>query len=63
MAAEKRLQEMEQLLRKHSQSHLLAFWADLNPGQRDSLLGQLNALDWSKIDAWVAKYVKKAASG
>ncbi len=63
MTAEEKLQEMERLLRKHSQNHLLAFWADLKPGQRTGLLTQLNALDWPKIDAWAAKYVKKAASG
>ena len=62
MVAEEKLQEMERLLRKHSQSHLLAFWGDLKRDQRDGLIGQLNALDWPKIDAWVAKYVKKAAS-
>ncbi|MBN2271963.1 MAG: UDPGP type 1 family protein [Sedimentisphaerales bacterium] len=63
MAAEEKPHEMEQLLRKHSQSHLLAFWADLKADQRNSLLTQLDAMDWPGIDAWVAKYVKKAASG
>jgi len=62
MAADEKLQNVEKLLQKHSQSHLLAFWEGLEPGQRDDLLAQLNGLDWPKIDEWVANYVKKAPS-
>ncbi len=60
MTADEKLQDVEKLLRKHSQSHLLAFWENLGLGQRRDLLACLHGLDWPKIDDWVANYVKKA---
>lgn len=59
MTAKEMLQNVKKMLQRHSQKHLLAFWKGLEPGQRDDLLAQLDPLDWSKIDEWVAKYVKK----
>ena len=53
------LENAEKLLKKHSQSHLLAFWDRLNTSQRQALLAQIQLLDFAKIDDWVAKYVKK----
>jgi UDP-N-acetylglucosamine/UDP-N-acetylgalactosamine diphosphorylase len=55
----KTLENAKKLLKKHSQSHLLAFWDRLNAPQRQALLAQIQLLDFARIDDWVAKYVKK----
>lgn len=62
MTTQKTLKNVENLLKKHNQSHLLAFWGQLKAAQRQDLLTQIKELDFSKIDDWVAKYVKKPAS-
>ncbi len=36
-------------LRPHGQEHLLAFWDDLDPGQRESLARQIQAIDFGLI--------------
>jgi UDP-N-acetylglucosamine/UDP-N-acetylgalactosamine diphosphorylase len=48
----------EKLLKKHDQSHLLAFWDELDTAQKRSLLAQIRQLDFEKIDKWVNKFVK-----
>lgn len=53
---------VEKLLKKHNQSHILACWNQLNDGQRQKLIAQINALDLPKIDNWVADYVKSELS-
>lgn len=55
----KDFENTEKLLKKHGQSHLLAFWERLSASQRRNLLGQIRQLDFTRIDDWVAKYVKK----
>jgi UDP-N-acetylglucosamine/UDP-N-acetylgalactosamine diphosphorylase len=62
MAIEKRLKNIKELLKKHNQGHLLVFWEQLNPTQRQDLLAQLEALNFSEIDGWVANFVKNPAS-
>jgi len=62
MISEKALENVEKLLKKHNQSHLLSFWERLNPIQRRNLLAQIDQLDFSKIDEWVANFVKKSES-
>jgi hypothetical protein len=52
----------EKLLKRHNQSHILAFWGQLDPAGRGSLLAQIEQLDFSKIGDWVANYVKKCPS-
>ncbi len=59
MVAQKNLEEIKKLLKKHHQSHLLAFWDQLNAAQRQSLLAQIQQLDWSQIDGWVVDIVRK----
>ena len=61
MVAQKNLEEIKKLLEKHRQSHLLAFWGQLNTGQRQNLLTQIQQLDWPQIDGWAADIVKKTA--
>jgi UDP-N-acetylglucosamine/UDP-N-acetylgalactosamine diphosphorylase len=46
------------LLKKHGQSHLLAFWDELDTAQKRSLLAQIQQFDYEKIDNWVNKFVK-----
>jgi len=54
--------KIEKLLKKHHQTHLLAFFEQLNTDQRNSLLAQIHALDFPKIDDWVADFVKNTNS-
>jgi len=62
MITEKTLEPIKKLLEKHKQLHLLAFWEQLKPAQRRNLLAQIEELDFSRIDDWVAKYVRETAS-
>ncbi len=62
MDIEDTLKDTKRLLQEHGQSHLLAFWPHLAPDQRRNLLTQLNSLDWSRIDGYMADCVKKPPS-
>jgi UDP-N-acetylglucosamine/UDP-N-acetylgalactosamine diphosphorylase len=62
MGAAKTCQEIKKVLKKHRQSHLLAFWDQLDKAQRRNLLSQIHRLDFAKIDYWVDNYVKKDTS-
>lgn len=55
------LENNKKMLNTHGQDHLLTFWNQLNETQKQNLLEQIQQLDFSKIDEWVAKYIKKAA--
>ena len=55
-------EKTKKLLKKHNQGHLLAFWEQLNAAQRWNLLAQIERLDFSGIDDWVANYIKKPTS-
>ncbi len=59
MAAERDVEKTRKLLERHGQSHLLAFWGQLNQAQKADLLGQIKELDFAQIDDWVANLVKK----
>jgi UDP-N-acetylglucosamine/UDP-N-acetylgalactosamine diphosphorylase len=60
MNNEEDFDQIERLLKEHNQGHLLAFWGQLNPAERQNLLAQIRQLDFSKIDDWAANYIKKA---
>ena len=60
MATEKNFEKIEKLLKKHNQSYLLAFWEQLDAVQRQNLLVQVEKLDFSEIEGWVANYIKKS---
>ncbi len=62
MAAQRKFEEIKKLLKKHHQSHLLAFWDQLDAAQRQNLLTQIQQFDLPKIDEWVANFVKKPTS-
>ena len=61
MITKKTPENIKKLLKKYNQSHLLAFWEQLNTTQRQNLLAQIKELDFSKMDDWVANYTKKPA--
>jgi len=61
MIIKKTFENTKKLLRKHNQSHLLAFWEQLSAAERQNLLAQIQQLDFPKIDDWVANFVKKSA--
>ena len=50
MITEKAFGNVKKLLQKHSQSHLPAFWEELDAAQRQNLLGQIWELDFAEID-------------
>ena len=62
MIIKKTLENTKRLLKRHNQSHLLAFWDRLKTVQKQNLLTQIEELDFSKIDNWVAEYIKNPAS-
>jgi len=62
MVTKKAFENIKSLLKKHHQDHLLTFWAELNTAQKRDLLAQIQELDFSKIDYWVANFVKKSIS-
>jgi len=62
MTAHKTFEDIKNLLKKHNQSHLLAFWEQLNAAQRQNLLAQIRQLDFPMIDDCVDQFVKKTTS-
>lgn len=60
MDIQRRHERLEDLSKKHGQGQLLSFWGGLGPSERQDLLGQLEQLDFSKIDYWVNNLVTKA---
>jgi UDP-N-acetylglucosamine/UDP-N-acetylgalactosamine diphosphorylase len=62
MSTQKSYENAKKLLKYYHQSHLLAFWNQLDKGQRQSLLAQIQLLDLDKIDVWVNNFIKNPAS-
>jgi UDP-N-acetylglucosamine/UDP-N-acetylgalactosamine diphosphorylase len=62
MSTQKSYENINKLLKNHNQSHLSAFWNQLDEGQRQDLLAQIQRLDLAKIDVWVKKFIKNPAS-
>ena len=62
MRTQKIYEDIKKLLKEHHQSHLLAFWDQLNTTQRQDLLAQIQQLDFAKIDYWMANCVMKSSS-
>ena len=62
MRAQKIYEDIKKLLKRHHQSHLLAFWDQLNTTQKQDLLAQIQQLDFEKIKYWVANCVMKSSS-
>ena len=62
MTTKRTFENTKKLLRKHNQSHLLAFWGQLDATKRRNLLAQIQQLNFPEIYDWVAKFVKKSIS-
>ncbi len=62
MTTHKTFENIKNLLKKHNQEHILVFWEELNPAQKQHLLTQIEELDFSKINSWVANVVEKYTS-
>ena len=60
MTDETFLENTKNLLKKTHQEHLLAFWPELNSTEKEKLLSQIEELDFSKIDYWIANFVKNS---
>ena len=56
------VENIRKMLENHGQGRLLAFWEELDASQRAGLLGQIEQLDFEKIDYYVANYVKTHVS-
>ncbi len=54
--------DIKELLTKHRQSHLLAFWDQLDSVRKQELLEQIRGLDFRKIDRWIEDFIQKPAS-
>ncbi|HUW19036.1 MAG TPA: UDPGP type 1 family protein [Sedimentisphaerales bacterium] len=61
MIDQRTVENLKKVLKDHNQSHLLAFWEQLDGPQKQSLLEQIQSLDFSKIDDWVVRFVRKTA--
>ena len=55
-------EDIEKLLKRQDQSHLLAFWDELDTTERSSLLAQIRRLDFGIISDWVVKFITKPDS-
>ena len=62
MNTEKTLENLKKQLKTHNQTHILAFWDQLDTAQQENLLWQIQQFDFKKIDGWVADYVKNSTS-
>lgn len=58
MSTQKDYENIKILLQNHNQGHILAFWDQLEDGQRRDLLTQIRLLELPKIDIWVEKFIK-----
>ncbi|MHC4330527.1 MAG: UTP--glucose-1-phosphate uridylyltransferase [Planctomycetota bacterium] len=59
MNAQETYENIEKSLQERGQSHLLAFWEQLDADRRLDLLSQIQRLDLTKIDQWMADLAKK----
>jgi UDP-N-acetylglucosamine/UDP-N-acetylgalactosamine diphosphorylase len=62
MSAQKTLENIKKKLLEHHQSHLLAFWDQLNKAQQEDLLAQIKRLDFPRIEQWIREIVKNPDS-
>jgi len=58
MDTEQQHKRLSELLKKHEQGHLLAFWDELDQAGKAKLLSQIELLDFSLIEAWVGRYAE-----
>ena len=46
------MKDVKQILKSHGQQHLIAVLDSLNGSERDSLISQINAIDWNMVELW-----------
>ena len=56
-ALQKRYERLSATLRAHDQMHLLAFYDELDEGDKETLLGELEAQDWDELAGLIGTYV------
>lgn len=54
-----RYEKAVKTLKNHGQSHLLAFYSQLSDYEKQTLLDQIDVLDFTNIPIWIEKYVTK----
>ena len=54
------LADLQQRLAQHGQSHLVAFWDELNDSQRSELTKQIEAIDFNQLKNLAEKATKKS---
>jgi UDP-N-acetylglucosamine/UDP-N-acetylgalactosamine diphosphorylase len=62
MIVQKTVENIRKKLQEHNQSHLLAFWEDVEEAQQQDLLDQIQALDLPAIDQWIKNIIKNPDS-
>jgi UDP-N-acetylglucosamine/UDP-N-acetylgalactosamine diphosphorylase len=62
MSSLSNLEEATKILEKHKQEQILTFWNELDSEQQIRLLEQVKNLNFTKIDNWIADFVKKEPS-
>jgi UDP-N-acetylglucosamine/UDP-N-acetylgalactosamine diphosphorylase len=60
MADRNDIENIRRQLREHHQEHLLTFWPQLDPRQRQELRDEIRELNLAKVDDWVERLVKGA---
>ncbi|MEJ2702397.1 MAG: UDPGP type 1 family protein [Sedimentisphaerales bacterium] len=58
MSTLKNCEDVKKELEKHNQSHLLAFWNELDQARQQALLAQIDGLDFANIDRWVREFIE-----
>lgn len=61
MGIKQRYQKLSKLLIEHGQEHLLAFYDRLDGQQQESLLSQIENLDFTKMPGWIRDYIKNSS--
>ncbi|MHC4691399.1 MAG: UTP--glucose-1-phosphate uridylyltransferase [Planctomycetota bacterium] len=56
MMSQSSFENIQKLLKKHNQSHILSFWGDLGESERKDLLEQIQELDFEKIADLAANF-------
>lgn len=61
MTDQSEFQNLQKVLKKYGQAHLLAFWARLDPARQERLMAQIGQLDLVQLDRWREEFVLNAS--
>lgn len=61
MSLKKTIENTKKMLKLHDQSQISAFFEQLSTHQTADLLSQIDALDFTQIDSWIARYITNDA--